>query len=348
MADLLHKAPYLKRTVSFVVRSPRLRLAAQIGLLALCLLPIGRQAAASWGDVGVLAQQVKAPALLASALALGLSLLLQPVAMALFTRGASHRIGYRDSAIAYFGSQPMKYLPGAFWILPGRVVLLRRLGRNAGVSSAALLFEMTAQVLSSSLVVVLLGLIRGDASWYVQAARFVLAGSVMVSLLLLFSPAWVARLLRRPSSLQQALTSLSEVRPLVRLHNLVEATSLYVLMWGLMGVSFYALLVLGNPRLDLSLLELAVGVSTLSWLAGFLTPFSPGGIGVREGMIVLLLSPMMAAPQAVMVALLSRALALAAELAFFGAAFFALRAARGAESPGGETPPLPGGLPAEA
>jgi hypothetical protein len=88
------------------------------------------------------------------------------------------------------------------------------------------------------------------------------------------------------------------------------------------------LVVVGSPRLDLPLLQLAVSVSTLSWLAGFLTPFNPGGVGVREGVIVLLLGAVMAAPQAILVARLARVLALAAELAFAGAVFIPLRAAR--------------------
>lgn len=286
-------------------------------LILLCLIPIGRLAAGDWGAVRLALGQMQAPAVLASALAQFLASFALPVAMAAFTRGAAGRIGYRASALAYFGSQPMKYLPGSFWILPGRVILLRSLGHDVGLASAGLLFEMVAQVLSCALVVVALNALIGFATgWYGAAAWAILAGALIAGLLLLFGPALAGRI-RRPAAVRRALAQLAAVPLAARLRGLLVTALCYGVMWLLMGVSFYALLTAAAPRMDLALLALAVGVSSLSWLAGFLTPFSPGGVGVREGVIALLLTPAVGGPQAVTVALLSRVLALAVELAFF-------------------------------
>ena len=310
------------RAVSAHARTPGIRLAVQVLMVALCLVPIGRQAAQDWGAVSALVSQLRLPAVLAAVLALILSSFFLPTAITAFTRNAASRIGYRHSAYAYFASQPMKYLPGSFWILPGRVILLRGLGHDPGVSSAALMFEMTAQALSCSLVsVALLGAGGFTAIGYQQAAWLVLAGTLLVSALLLVSPAWAQRL-TLPASTRQALAQLAAVPPLTRLRNFGLAIASYTVMWVLMGLSFYALIVATDPHLDLTLLGVAIGVSSLSWLAGFLTPFSPGGVGVREAAILLLLSPLLAEPQAVMVALLSRLLALAVELAFAAAVWF--------------------------
>ena len=82
-----------------------------------------------------------------------------------------------------------------------------------------------------------------------------------------------------------------------------------------------------DPHLDPALLKVSIGVFSLSWLAGFLTPFSPGGVGVRESAIVLLLTPFVGGSQAITVALLSRALSLVVELAFAAGAWLPLRAA---------------------
>ena len=127
-ASLLQQARSALQAVSARIRSPRLRAAAQVGLIALCLVPLVRQAAQDWDAVSLLALQVQAPAMLASALALILASLFLPTAMAAFTRGAPRRISFRDSALAYYASQPMKYLPGSFWILPGRVIAAARPG----------------------------------------------------------------------------------------------------------------------------------------------------------------------------------------------------------------------------
>lgn len=329
LAGLLQRGRLALRRVRPFLSSPAVRLAAQAAAIALCLIPIGRQAMQDWGDISTLAGQLKAPALLASALALVLSSLFLPTAVAAFTRGAANRIGYGHSAMAYFGSQPMKYLPGSFWILPGRVVLLRGLGHDLSLSSAGLMFEMITQVLSSSLVaVVIFGVSGFESIWYQQAAWLILAGSLLASVLLVVAPAWIVRVLARPSSFRQAMAQLAEIPLAVRLRSLLLTTLGYAAMWLVMGASFYALVVATNPHLDWSLLKMAIGVSTLSWLAGFLSPFSPGGVGVREAAIVLLLSPFMAGPQAVIVALLSRVISLAVELAFAGGAWVALRQSR--------------------
>ncbi len=319
------------------IGSPRIRLVAQVAVIALCLLPIARQSVADWDALGLLAGRLQAPALLVSLAALVLASLFLPTAMVAFTRSAASGIAYRHSALAYFGSQLMKYLPGSFWILPGRVLLLRGLGHDAGLSSAALLFEMTTQVLSGALVAAVgLALAGLASSWYGNAAWLVLAGSAFISLLLLVAPPLAQRVFPSENGIGEAMARLAGVPFAARLGNLLLATLHYAAMWLLMGVSFYALMVAADPRLDLEMLKLAIGVSTLSWLAGFLNPLSPGGIGVREGAIVVLLSPFVTGPQALIVALLSRLLSLAAELGFFAAAWLLLRpaqAAAGAHSP---------------
>ena len=131
----------------------------------------------------------------------------------------------------------------------------------------------------------------------------------------------------RLSRVRQAVAQLAEIPFAVRLRNLLLATLLYTVMWLLMGVSFYALLVATDPHLDLALLKAAISVFSLSWLAGFPTPISPGGIGVREGAIMLLLSSIVVGPQATMVALLSRVVWLVVELVFFAGLCLPLRSA---------------------
>lgn len=308
---------------------PKVRLAVQTVLILLCLIPVGIQAATQWDAVRLATSQAQLPALAASVLALILASLFLPAAMAVFTRGAAKRISYRHSAQAYFASQPMKYLSGNFWILPGRVFLLRGLGYDVSLSSAALLFEMTTQILANALVAVgLISLAGLAAGWYQQAAWAILAGAAVASALLVVAPSLARRLPLRSAAARQMIAQLAEVPLAARLRNLLLAALLYGVMALIAGISFYALTVASAPRFDPALLQTAIAVSSLSWLAGFLTPFSPGGVGVREGVIVLLLSPVLGGPQAVTVALLSRVLALAVELVFFAVVWRPLRRAR--------------------
>ena len=59
-----------------------------------------------------------------------------------------------------------------------------------------------------------------------------------------------------------------------------------------------------------------------AWIVGFLSFLTPGGLGVREGLLSLLLSGYMPVSQATLVALFCRVWILSAELVLAGAAFY--------------------------
>jgi uncharacterized membrane protein YbhN (UPF0104 family) len=316
------------RLQAAVRRSPGLRVAAQVAVVALCLVPLVRQAAADWPAIRTVALKLWTPALFAAIAGLGAASLLLPLAMSAFTRGAKQRIPMRDSALAYFASQPMKYLPGSFWILPGRVVLLRRMGHDVSLSSAALLFEMVTHTISCALVAAVALTITGLGSpVYRDAAWLIFGGSLAAGLALVASPALVGRLLRRNAGIRQAMAQLAQVPVSARMGNLLLTVMGYAVMWLVMGASLYFVVIAAGPKRDLGLLGVSIAAFALSWLAGFLTPISPGGIGVREGITVLLLTPFLGAAVAVTVALLARVLVTVVEMGFAAAAWLPIRKA---------------------
>ena len=60
-------------------------------------------------------------------------------------------------------------------------------------------------------------------------------------------------------------------------------------------------------------LGVATAVFALSWLLGFLAPGAPAGLGVREGIMVLMLSPLMPDSEALAFVLLARLVTLAGD-----------------------------------
>ena len=57
-----------------------------------------------------------------------------------------------------------------------------------------------------------------------------------------------------------------------------------------------------------------MGIYAAAWTVGFLSVITPGGLGIREGMLSLLLSAYLPSSTATLVALLSRTWSLAADL----------------------------------
>ncbi len=73
---------------------------------------------------------------------------------------------------------------------------------------------------------------------------------------------------------------------------------------------------------------LLLSVYSVSWLAGFLTPGAPGGIGVRETVMVLLLAPSITPPTALFAAIFFRLINIAGDILLFLISLFTSRQSR--------------------
>jgi uncharacterized membrane protein YbhN (UPF0104 family) len=71
-----------------------------------------------------------------------------------------------------------------------------------------------------------------------------------------------------------------------------------------------------------------VGAFAIAWLAGLVAVYAPGGLGVREAVLVALLSSRIGAANALVLAATSRLIFILADVVLAGAATAALRRGR--------------------
>ena len=64
-----------------------------------------------------------------------------------------------------------------------------------------------------------------------------------------------------------------------------------------------------------------ISIFAVSWIAGFITPGSPGGFGVREAIIILFLSSFIGEPASLFVALIFRLITVAGDFLFLLASY---------------------------
>ena len=81
------------------------------------------------------------------------------------------------------------------------------------------------------------------------------------------------------------LLALPVLRPAWRRAVLADALNFVMLGSALAALAF----IVADP--PLTIVPMAIGAFALSWVAGFLVPGAPAGLGVREGVLVALLSP---------------------------------------------------------
>jgi glycosyltransferase 2 family protein len=216
-----------------------------------------------------------------------------------------------------FLGQLGKYVPGAVWAVAAQVELARdyQVPRRRG-GAASLVSMATTLVVALVMAGVMLPLTSSDA---VRRYWWVLA----------ITPFAVACL--HPAVVR---TGLNLVLRVARRPPLAEAISLRgmarALGWTLVGWCFYGLHAWLLIRefahgSDLHTLALSFGAYALAWSVGFLIIFFPGGIGPREAALVAVLSPVMPAASALVVALASRVVMTLGDLLWAGAALLAGR-----------------------
>ena len=199
----------------------------------------------------------------------------------------------------FFLGQLGKYVPGSVW----PVVAQMELGKEHGVprarsATAGLLTVALSLVAALLVAAVSLPFTSADALstyWYVFLAVPVLAVGLVPSV----ANRVLDRLFRlaRRGGLSEPLTG----------RGVLWGLFWAVVAWVLFGVQV-ALLAHDLGAHAGKAVPLAIGAFALAWSLGFLFVLAPAGLGVREGAIVLGMSPVLNQDKALLVALVSRAL----------------------------------------
>jgi uncharacterized membrane protein YbhN (UPF0104 family) len=189
-------------------------------------------------------------------------------------------------------TQVAKYLPGNVGQYLGRFALALRLGISPGslliTLAAEALLVITAGALVGGLALVAAG--RRLPTLRLTSPPIVLAlicvGLALV--LLLWGVRHLPWITRRLAPNQQ---------PTARLivpdgPALGAAFTGYVTNFLLLGAGLWCIGVAGTG-IPLNTYPLFVGVSALSWVAGFVVPGAPAGLGVREALMAVLLAPVL-------------------------------------------------------
>ena len=211
-------------------------------------------------------------------------------------------------------SSVARYLPGGIWSYVSRADMTRRQGIDLASISVALYLE-TLLLAASSLVIGLPALII--AGGYVPSWWQILSFSVLT--MLAFHPESLRLLRYLPGKIGRSFSKVS----LPSFRDMIALYVYYLLFWCLFGITFILFVNMLHPLPPRQWLPVGSSIG-LSFFAGFVMVFVPGGIGVRESVLYVLLEPLITAPAALVVSVGSRVWIMAGEglsLALAEAAF---------------------------
>lgn len=247
------------------------------------------------------------PAILAvSAVLLFAGLALIPAGWMIISRDLGAATPPRKLAAAWFASQLGRYIPGKIWLFAGRIGFLKSEGLSMARAAAAAVWEVLASFAAVGLVAMPAVLLAGG-----DLPSSLRTASLAASAALLLLP-----LLTQVQRLAFRLKGAGDFTG-VRFLTSLRAVGAYAASWVLRGLSVW--LWITGMGLPVRGFWSAVASAPLSWLAGYIVVFVPGGIGIREAATAAMcdggsgLAPVMAAVfgQTLLMALFEIAMALA-------------------------------------
>jgi glycosyltransferase 2 family protein len=272
------------------------------GFVAIAVGFGGYAVAGQWTGIrNALAQIGPLPAA-GSMLAVLLGLLATMCAWRRLLAGLGSPLPTAAAARILFLGQLGKYLPGSVWPILAQMELGRAHQVPRHSSASASVLTMLLSLLTGLLTALVMLPFTGASSylWAFAAAPFLLAclhprvlNPLMGRLL---------RLARQPA-LGQPLSG----------QTLAVALGWSFAAWVCNGVQIWLLAVRLGAPVGSSLL-LAMGGYAFAWSVGFLVVFAPAGVGVREVLLVAMLSPAVGTGGATAIALVSRVLTTAGDL----------------------------------
>lgn len=208
----------------------------------------------------------------------------------------------------YGRTQIAKYIPGNIFHLPSRHIVGRQAGLNHVPLLGAAVFEIIGLVLVSG-IISSFGILISKNQIIQPAWIFVYLFLVAFSPLILGIMFSRIPILQKMDLPQKSITEMYKVLMLNWFHYLFFFLVAGVVLW----------IIIFGVAASWSVIPLGIILSTyaISWLAGTVTPGAPAGAGVREAMLIFVLSGFLGEADSVLVALLLRIVTTLGDVYFY-------------------------------
>ena len=225
----------------------------------------------------------------------------------LYQSATSKPVSFLSSWILFQLSELGRYLPGKVGQFVGIAALCRSLEISRDEAIASTLLQLMFQCLLGVFIGVPV-LLSPAAREFLQkmrtnlwhnSFRSIALFALFVGLGAVFFILLRKHLFSQKEHLQKAIRSIFSFKKLFRL------IAIYLLLWAFLGIGFF-LFVKSIYPIQIDQLPIILSVYPFAWSIGFLSLITPGGLGVREGVLSMFLTPYLPPGIATLVALLSR------------------------------------------
>lgn len=286
-------------------------------ILVAIFLYLGEMVWRNWNEVKEASFGLRPFHLILSAVFSVFWYLIQVWAWYLITLKLGISIPLRETLKSWYYSQLGKYLPGKVWLFLGRFYFYDSKGKSRKTLTVALYFETVTVVMAAGLVFL-------ASLFFLEESRSFDVGIPPMGLIAIFI---LAFLFLHPRIIEKIFNSI--LRPLKREPVAISISypevlwilGVCILSWVAGGIGFYFFVdgIFPVPSRDFLFLTGALAISST---LGLLVLFAPSGLGVREGVLVYLLSSIMPSSVAVVLSVLTRLWMTFIEIGMIGVVYF--------------------------
>ncbi len=212
-------------------------------------------------------------------------------------RSLSNTITFVNAFWIMSASQLAKYVPGGIWFALGRIFL----GKGESLKAETI----GISVVIETVLTLLVGIVLFFSSMFSTTYGFDQNWVFLIPIALLFM------VLLHPMIMNKLINRALHILKRQEIHFHITYLKIFFLslyffgLWIAQIIGFY-FLINSIYTIPFSKIFNLAAAYTLSWMSGFIVIFAPGGLGVREGMMSLLLSSFIPSPLAIAISFLSR------------------------------------------
>ncbi|HVP35807.1 MAG TPA: lysylphosphatidylglycerol synthase domain-containing protein [Terriglobales bacterium] len=275
----------------------------QVVILLVIFYFLGKSLFTNWAKVRTYHWELNYPLLIISFFLFALVyLFLIKIWLSLLGKVGSH-LGFWKMFKIWFQSNIGKYLPGKIWTVVGMIILLEKEGVSKRKGLTTSIIGQALSVLSAFVLsFILLGYTLYEKIFSKNLVIFFLA--ILFSIVVLVIVAY-PKLLEISINLGLSLVKKERINLELKSRDLLLYLVYYIFSWFLFGLAFMVF-IQSITQVNWNLYLTLTGAFAFSLTIGFLAVFVPGGLGVREGILVLLLSLYFPLPVATLISIFSR------------------------------------------
>jgi len=259
---------------------------------------LGKNLYQNWWQIDFKQLHFNVPLLIVSILFLFIYFLLFVFGWKLILKRLGVSLSFLKALKIIFYSQLGKYLPGKIWVFVGRIYFCQQLGIPTSKTFLSIVLELAVAIISGTLIfLVALSIFPGTQ---IHINPFFLM-IVVVILFIIIHP----KVLTRIINIFLHLVKKGSIKIDLNFSQICGIIMYYCIVWLSFGIAFY-FLINSTTFIALSKIPLLAGSFSISATIGAMALFVPGGLGVREGVLALLLNNFFPISLAILLSILSR------------------------------------------